>query len=192
MVATGEHVMPDAQGLGLSSRCRVLWEIIAEDSDACIRCGRSAAPCPSEPSEQRNVDDWLVSTPEEERLVDAAVATSLGDTVLPDPEEVWLSRFRDATLLVLAVVAHAHGASAKQVRRATGQFPGAVWLSLRHLERAGLVEQEHVTRLLGAIKPLYSGWWGDWSVKNNPWRLWPLRIIDASRARTVATHHNQG
>ena len=131
------------------------------------------------------MDDWLVGTPEEERLVDAAVATSLGDTVLPDPEEVWLSRFRDATLLVLAVVAHAHGASAKEVRRATGQVPGAVWLSLRNLKRAGLVEREHrpgsdhwfathegtrlgvtpyVTRLLGAIKPLWSGWWGDWSV----------------------------
>jgi HEAT repeats len=135
-----------------------------------------------------------VSTPEE-RLVDSAIATSLGDTILPDPEEVSLSRFRDATLLVLGVVAHAHGASAKEVRRATGQWPGAVQLSLRHLERDGLVEREHrpgadhwfathegtrlgvtpyVTRLLGAIKPLWSGWWGDWSV---------------GRFRNVGTNH---
>jgi hypothetical protein len=130
------------------------------------------------------VDDLRVGTPEEQRLVDAAVASSLGDTVLPDPEEIWLARFRDATLLVLAVVAHAHGSSARDIRRATGQLPGAVRLSLRHLQHAGLIEREYrpgpdhwfatpegtrlgvtpyVTRLLGAIKPPYSGWWGDWS-----------------------------
>jgi hypothetical protein len=126
-----------------------------------------------------------MSTLEQERWPDAALATALGDTVLPDPEELWLSRFRDATLLVLGVVAHAHGTTVKEIRRGTGQWPGAVQLSLRHLERAGLIEREHgpgsdrwfathegtrlgvtpyVTRLLGAIKPFYSGWWGDWSV----------------------------
>ena len=61
---------------------------------------------------------------EAERWPDAAAATALGDTIAPDPEEVWLSRLRDATLLVLGVVAHAHGASAKEIRRATGQLPG--------------------------------------------------------------------
>jgi hypothetical protein len=127
----------------------------------------------------------LAETPAEARLVEAAVASSLGDRVLPDQQEVWLARFRDRTLLVLAVVAHAHGVSEKEIRRATGQWPGAVRLSLRNLRKADLVERErrpgsdhwfataegtqlgvvpYVTRLLGAIKPLYSGWWGDWSV----------------------------
>lgn len=126
-----------------------------------------------------------MDTLDEQRLVDAAVATSLGDRVMPDPEEVWLRRFRDATLLVLAVVAHAHGASTREVRRGTGQWRGAVALSLHDLRRAELVEREYrpgpdhwfatlqgirlgvvpyVTRLLSAIKPLRRGWWGAWSV----------------------------
>jgi len=40
---------------------------------------------------------------------------------------------------------------------------------------------QHALIQLGAAEPL----------KDNPWRLWPLRIIDASHARTVATHHSQ-
>ncbi len=142
------------------------------------------------------MDDRFVGTPEEERLVDAAIATALGDTIPPDPEEVWLSRLRDATLLVLGVVAHAHGASAKEIRRATGQWPGAVRLSLRSLRRAGLVEREHrpgpdhwyatpegtqlgvvpyVTRLLSAIVPLYRG---------RPWRGWSV-----GRFNAIGTEH---
>jgi HEAT repeat protein len=142
---------------------------------------------------------WMigfVDTPEEERLVDAAVATSLGDTVLPDPTEVWLSRFRDATLLVLAVVAHAHGASAKEIRRASGQCRLAVRLSLHSLQRAGLIEREYrpgtdhwfatpegtqlgvvpyVTRLLSAIVPLY---------RRQPWRGWSV-----GRFNAIGTEH---
>lgn len=116
---------------------------------------------------------------------EAEVATALGDRVLPDPQEVWLSRFRDATLLVLAVVAHAHGASVRELRRATGQVPGATRIALRRLRDAGLVERErragpdhwyatpagvrlgvtpYVTRLLAAARPLRRGWWGAWSV----------------------------
>jgi hypothetical protein len=127
--------------------------------------------------------DRRVDAPEEERFVDAAVASQLGDTVLPDAEEVWLSRLRDATLLVLGVVAHAHGSTKRQIRRATGQWPGAVELSLRSLQRAGLVEREHrpgadywyataegtrlgvvpyVTRLLGAVH--WDRLLRDWSV----------------------------
>jgi hypothetical protein len=115
----------------------------------------------------------------------AEVATALGDQVLSDPEEVWLSRFRDATLLVLAVVAHGHGATVRGVRRATGQLPGTTRVSLHRLQRAGLLVCErrpgpdhwfatpdgirlgvtpYVTRLLGAAQPLWRGWWGDWSV----------------------------
>jgi hypothetical protein len=60
-----------------------------------------------------------MTTTEAERWPAAASATALGDTILPDPEEVWLSQLRDATLLVLGVVAHAHGAGAKEIRRAT-------------------------------------------------------------------------
>jgi hypothetical protein len=56
---------------------------------------------------------------------EAERATALGDKVLPDPEAVRLAEFRDATLLVLAVVAHAHGATAREIRRATGQLPFA-------------------------------------------------------------------
>jgi hypothetical protein len=125
-----------------------------------------------------------MTTTEAERWPDAAAATALGDTIMPDPEEVWLSRLRDATLLVLGVVAHAHGTSAKEIHRATGQWPGAVRLSLRSLQRYGLIERErrpgpdhwyattagtrlgvapYVTRLLGAVQPFYrrlpgTGW----------------------------------
>lgn len=127
-----------------------------------------------------------MTTTEEERWPDAAAATTLGDTIPPDPEQVWLSRLRNATLLVLGVVAHAHGVSAKEIRRATGQWPGAVRLSLRSLHGYGLIERErrpgldhwyataagtrlgvvpYVTRLLGAIQPFYRGLpGGGWSV----------------------------
>lgn len=116
---------------------------------------------------------------EDQRLIDAQVATELGDEVPRDAEELWLSRLRDATLLVLAVVAHAHEASAREIRRSVGrQWPGAVRLSLRTLQRKDLVEREYrpgpdfwcatpegtrlgvvpyVTRLLGAIKPRHTG-----------------------------------
>jgi HEAT repeats len=47
--------------------------------------------------------------------------------------------------------------------------------SVRRCARHALVQ-------LGAVEQL----------KNNPMRLWPLRIIDVSRARTVAAHHSQG
>jgi HEAT repeats len=131
-----------------------------------------------------SADYALMTTTEEDRWPDAAAATALGDAITPDPEEVWLSRLRDATLLVLGVVAHAHGASAKEISRATGQLPGAVRLSLRSLQRYGLIERErrpgpdhwyataagtrlgvapYVTRLLGAVQPFYrrlpgTGW----------------------------------
>jgi HEAT repeat protein len=114
----------------------------------------------------------------EKRLLDAARASSLGDEVPPDAEEVWLSRLGDSTLLVLAVVAHAHGTSAREIRRATGQLRLTLGYSLHELRAAELIEREHrpgadhwfatpagtrlgvvpyVVRLLGAIKPLYRG-----------------------------------
>jgi hypothetical protein len=121
---------------------------------------------------------YLVSALPEQRLVEAARASSLGDEVPPDAEEVWLSRLGDSTLLVLAVVAHAHGTSAHEIRRATGQLRFTLGFSLHELRRAELIEREHrpgadhwfatpagtrlgvvpyVVRLLGAIKPLYRG-----------------------------------
>ncbi len=134
--------------------------------------------------------------PENKRLIEAAVATTLGDEVVADPEEVWLARFRDATLLVLAVVAHAHEISAKDVRRATGQWPISVRLSLRSLCRVDLLGREYrpgpdywfataegtrlgvvpyVTRLLGAARPRYRGL--------------PLAGWSAARFRFVGTTH---
>jgi HEAT repeats len=120
-----------------------------------------------------------VDSQEHDGWAAAAAATELGDKVASDPEEIWLSRFRDATLLVLAIVAHAHEASAREIRRGVGrQWPGALWLSLRSLRRAALVEREYrpgpdywsatpagtrlgvvpyVTRLLGAAVPLWRG-----------------------------------
>jgi hypothetical protein len=126
-----------------------------------------------------------VEAPRHDHWADAALATERGDRVADDPEEVWLSRYRDATLLVLGVVAHAHGATAGQVRHATGRLPGLERASLHSLQRAGLVERErrhggavwfatpqgtrlgvvpYVTRLLAAIKPLHRGSAAAWSV----------------------------
>jgi HEAT repeat protein len=123
--------------------------------------------------------------PDRAHWAQAEAATALGDQVVPDPEQVWLSRFRDRTLLVLAVVAHAHGLTAREIRRSTARLPGSTRWSLRLLRRAGLVERArragpdhwfatprgirlgvtpYVTRLLAAAKPLWKGWWGAWSV----------------------------
>jgi predicted transcriptional regulator len=67
---------------------------------------------------------------------------------------------------VLAVVAHAHGTSAGEIRRATGQLRLTLRFSLHELRRAALIE-------LGAVRALHE----------NPLRLEPLRSIDAVRAR---------
>src|SRR5580693_8666919 len=78
------------------------------------------------------------------RLAEAAIATELGDEIPRDAEEVWLSRLRDVTLLVLAVVAHAHEASVREIRRGVGhQWAGTVHLSLRSLQRKDLVAREY-------------------------------------------------
>lgn len=123
--------------------------------------------------------------PQDERLKEAAVATALGDEVPPDPEELWLGRYRDATLLVMGVVAHGHGMGAREIRHATGQWPGAERISLNSLRRAGLVVRErrpgpdhwfatrdglrlgivpYVTRLLAAVTPRFRGHQLGWSV----------------------------
>jgi hypothetical protein len=128
-------------------------------------------------------------TPEDKRLADAAIASSLGDTILPDPEELSLRGFGDTTLLVLAVVAHLHGASAKEIQRATGQWRVAVRLCLRSLRRGGLVERHrrpgpdhwyattagtklglipYVTRLIGTTGSNFLGPTGNWYARF-PW-----------------------
>lgn len=128
----------------------------------------------------------FVDAGEEQRFKEASIATALGDAVLPDPQEEWLGRFHDATLLDMAVVAHAHGASASQVHHMTGQLRPAVHWSLQRLEHAGLVRREqrpgsdhwfatpagarlgvvpYVARLLAAARPFYRGdAYGGWSV----------------------------
>jgi hypothetical protein len=126
-----------------------------------------------------------MATPED-RLREAAVATALGDEVPPDPEAQWLSRLSDATLLVMAVVAHGHGVSARDVRRSTGRWLLGVMRSLHELERFRLAERKHrpgpdywfataigtrlsvtpyVCRLLDAAKPFWTGDpYGGWSI----------------------------
>jgi hypothetical protein len=67
------------------------------------------------------VDDPFVEASREGFWTDPA-AYGVVDPDAADSVAQWLSHFRDATLLVLAVVAHGHGVSTREVRRATGQL----------------------------------------------------------------------
>lgn len=123
-------------------------------------------------------DEQDVEMVEHSRWQEAAEATARGDEIEPAPDEAWQRRLRDSTLLVLAVVAHEHEASVRQIHRAVGRdnFPGALRLSLRKLKRLELIDCEHrpghnfwyatpagatlgvtpyVARLLGAVRPRY-------------------------------------
>ena len=133
----------------------------------------------------------------------AEEATLLGDKLPLTTEEKWLAQYRDATLLALGVVSHEHGTTARHVGRATGQWYLSVRVSLRNLERAGLVERDppdggvsgfarrdrwlatvegtrlgvtpYVSRLLQAAKPRYAGR--------------PLRGWSGARFRTLGTEN---
>jgi hypothetical protein len=141
------------------------------------------------------VDEQFAQAPERAHWRGAAEATALGDRVLPDPVEAWPSRLRDSTLLVLAVVAHEHEVSVKEIRRAVGHRR-ITRLSLRTLERLELVGCErrpghnlwyptpegaqlgvtpYVARLLSAIRPRYRGY--------------PREGMSVGRFRNVGTMH---
>jgi hypothetical protein len=141
-----------------------------------------------------------VSDGAERRLLDAARATSLGDEVPTDPEELSLSRFGNGTLLVMAVVAHAHGTTRRHIRQASGQLPLATWLSLRHLRDAALIEPErrrgaelwfattagsrlgvtpYVTRLLSSAHPLFPGF------AHRGWSLGPFDRVGSEHGPPI-------
>jgi hypothetical protein len=85
---------------------------------------------------------WAMDASDHKHWTEAEAATALGDEMPLTAEAQWLSRFRDGTLLALAVVTHAHGATTRQLDHATGHWYPSVRISLRSLERAGLVEHE--------------------------------------------------